>query len=228
MMKTDEYFARKASEEDSFLEKRKELEEAKKEAVEKYGFDDERTKRAYEELDALKNPLEAGEIKAIIARREALENFPDEQAVLTDYLQESEVKTFADAVKASGITEIAVADESTALMETLHLLEAEGLFASELTVLKKVPDKWTGKERNVRAVRLVVGERKSVGGNGSEWIETQDQIGRRIIVRKSAVICAEKTSENETTLHVGENDRCLRVRRSFRDVAAELGCVVSD
>ena len=126
----------------------------KKEISEKYGWESEEMDAWYEEKEAMKFPVSEGENKAYWAWKFTQENRSSEFEV-DDFLWDREVKDFVYALRKAGVKSIAFTNHSTALMENLHALAAEGCTIEGLCTVKRLRKDWEGmKEEEYPGIRI--------------------------------------------------------------------------
>ena len=130
-----------------FEEQRRAHEAKKEEIIEKYGWESDELKAWYEEKAAMKFPIESGAMKAHWAWVRSLEH-GNEELEMNDFLWEKEVKDFVDALRKAGFKSFIYTNTSTAVMENLHQLAAEGCTMIGLCTIERMEDRW-GKEEKV-------------------------------------------------------------------------------
>ena len=79
----------------------------------------------WEREKQIQNPYTQGQYKAYWAFRNSSE-IESGDLEMNDFLWERDVKDFSDTLKAAGVTTFVLTNQSTALMENIHQLEAEG------------------------------------------------------------------------------------------------------
>ena len=122
---------------DEYEERRRAHEEKKQQILEDYGWESDELKAWYEEKKEMTYPVEAGACKAYRAWSQSVEKEKDE-VEMDDFLWDREVADFVDTLRKAGITEFAYTGKSTALMENIHQLAAEGCTMTGLyTRIKK-------------------------------------------------------------------------------------------
>ena len=91
-------------------------------------------------------PFTGGAMKAFNAYENT--NYKHANAFLvTDLPWERDIPDFVETLREAGITEIAIADQSTSLMESLHTLAANGCQMTGLTKVEIDGNGWTEPER---------------------------------------------------------------------------------
>jgi len=95
----------------------------------------------YEREKGIKYPLTDGQDKALCAWFHSVR---DESSIfeVRDLPWEKDTHDFVETLRAAGITEFAVTDESTALMRLLHLLAAEGCTMQGLCKVSRSEAHW--------------------------------------------------------------------------------------
>lgn len=116
--------------------------ESEKDAIRKAG-DPAALNAWYEREKGFKYPFSNGQNKAFIAW---VNSVRDENSIfeVQDLPWDKDTHDFVETLRAAGITEFAVTDQSTALMRLLHLLTAEGCTMQGLCKVTR-SERWGGR-----------------------------------------------------------------------------------
>ena len=135
-------------------ERRAEHQSRKQPIIDTYGWDSQEIKDWYAEKEANKFPFTAGENKAYRAWAGSISRGQDE-IEMNDFLFDTEVTDFSRTLIAAGVTSFVYSNTSTAVMENLHALAAEGWTLSGLCTIKRTEDHWGGEEEyEVQGIRF--------------------------------------------------------------------------
>ena len=124
---------------------RAERQARKKQIIDTLGWDSEELKAWYEEDAAAKFPFSQGISKAFRAWKSSLSRSEDE-IEMDDFLWEGEVHDFAEALREAGFTSFVYTNQSTAVMENLHQLAAEGCRLEGLCTITRQENRWGEEE----------------------------------------------------------------------------------
>ena len=117
----------------------------KQQIIDTLGWDSEELKAWYAEDQAAKFPFEQGACKAYrawansISRKEA-------ELEMDDFLWEKEVRDFVEALRSAGLETFVYSNQSTAVMENLHALAAEGCTMMGLCTITRQETRWGEEE----------------------------------------------------------------------------------
>ena len=115
-----------------------------KEQILKSG-DDAALERWYERENNFPYPFSRGQTTAFRAWKESIDHSAD-IFECNDLPWDKDTHDFVVTLREAGIKEFAVTNKSTALMEELHLLEAEGCRLVSLYKVSRVEIRWGGTE----------------------------------------------------------------------------------
>ncbi len=136
-MENNTYFEAMRKESAIWAEAKKEREARKERILEEYGWDSEELKAwKAEEEAAPKYPFKDGEAKACRAWMRTQDEGRDE-VEMEDFLWAREVHDFAEAFRKAGIKTFIYTNESTALMENIHLFAKEGISLEGIATVEK-------------------------------------------------------------------------------------------
>jgi len=124
---------------------RTERQARKKQIIDTLGWDSEELKAWYEEDAAAKFPFSQGISKAFRAWKSSLSRSEDE-IEMDDFLWEGEVHDFVEALREAGFTSFVYTNQSTAVMENLHQLAAEGCRLEGLCTITRQENRWGEEE----------------------------------------------------------------------------------
>ena len=136
-----------------YSKERKAREEEKDQIIETYGWDSEEHKTWKARQESFKFPFTDGQMKAYRAWEYSRDNNLSIIA-LNDFLWEGEVEGFVKALREAGVTEFFYTNTSTAVMDNIHDLTANGCEMAGLTTLTK-KNLW-GEEEDLRGIRFEV------------------------------------------------------------------------
>jgi hypothetical protein len=120
---------------------RAERQARKKQIIDTLGWDSEELKAWYEEDAAAMFPFSQGISKAFRAWKSSLSRSEDE-IEMDDFLWEGEVHDFVEALREAGFTSFVYTNQSTAVMENLHQLAAEGCRLEGLCTITRQENRW--------------------------------------------------------------------------------------
>ena len=100
-------------------------EEKKQKIIETCGWDSDEMKAWYEVKGKMSYPIPQGTCKAFRAFKETVRKGADE-IIMDDFLWDKEVADFTCALRKAGFESFIYTNQSTAVMQNLHDLEAEG------------------------------------------------------------------------------------------------------
>jgi len=124
-----------------YEEARVERRQRKQQIIDTYGWDSDELRAWYEEDAAATFPFPSGACKAYRAWADSLRYKLDELE-LSDFLWDGEVADFVNALRDAGIHSFVVTGHSTALMENLHALAANGCTMTGLCTITKQDSRW--------------------------------------------------------------------------------------
>ena len=124
---------------------RAERQARKKQIIDTLGWDSEELKAWYKEDAAAKFPFSQGISKAFRAWKSSLSRSEDE-IEMDDFLWEGEVHDFVEALREAGFTSFVYTNQSTAVMENLHQLAAEGCRLEGLCTITRQENRWGEEE----------------------------------------------------------------------------------
>ena len=140
-MKNNTYFKAMRQTDIEYGKARKVREEEKKAILERSDWD---ALDAWHEREAgFKYPFTAGQEKAYCAWENCIRNESSTFEV-QDLPWDKDIHDFVEALRAAGIAEFAVTDQSTALMRCLHLLADEGCTMQGLCKDSRSEARWGG------------------------------------------------------------------------------------
>lgn len=99
----------------------------------------------YERENHFPYPFSRGQTTAFRAWKESVDHCAD-IFECNDLPWDKDTHDFVVTLREAGITELAITDRSTALMEGLHLLEAEGCRLISLCKVSRTEKRWGGTE----------------------------------------------------------------------------------
>lgn len=105
----------------------------KEEIIKTCGWDSDEMKAWVEENEAAKYPYESGASKAYHAWMESV-RFGEDELEMNDFLWEREVHDFVETLRAAGLKSFVYTNSSSAVMENIHALVAEGCKLDSLCV----------------------------------------------------------------------------------------------
>ena len=117
----------------------------KQQIIDTLGWDSEELKAWYEEDKAAKFPFSQGISKAYRAWKTSIQRSEDE-VEMDDFLWESEVHDFVEALREAGFQTFVYTNQSTAVMENLHQLAAEGCRLEGLCTITRKENRWGEEE----------------------------------------------------------------------------------
>ena len=126
---------------------KKERAERKKTIVETLGWESEELRAWYEEEAAAKYPFSGGESKAYQPRA-GTESRGEEEYEMDDFLWDTDVHDFVETLRKAGIRSFVYTNKSTAVMENLHALAAEGCEMTGLCTIVRTEDRF-GRDETV-------------------------------------------------------------------------------
>ncbi|WP_027868875.1 hypothetical protein [Eubacterium sp. AB3007] len=141
MMNT--YFAEMERIGKEYEEEKAKWEQEKKDILKEKGWDSEEYKAWKESNKEIEFPFTGGQMKAYRACRHSEEQGL-ENVIMDDFLWDKEVTDFADTLRAAGIERFIYTNQSTAVMENIHGLIANGCKMEGPVTFEK--DSWMGKE----------------------------------------------------------------------------------
>jgi predicted peroxiredoxin len=150
-MTTNKYFEEIYTKSCEYTKEKRAREEEKDQIIENNGWDSEELKAWKARQESFNYPYTAGQVKAYRAWEHSTENNLD-TIELNDFLWEKEVEDFARTLKEAGISEFIYTCTSTALMDNIHDLEANGWKMTGLTEFAK-KNHW-GDEEITRGLRF--------------------------------------------------------------------------
>ena len=117
----------------------------KQQIIDTLGWDSEELKAWYEEDKAAKFPFSQGISKAFRAWKTSIQRSEDE-VEMDDFLWESEVHDFVEALREAGFQTFVYTNQSTAVMENLHQFAAEGCRLEGLCTITRRENRWGEEE----------------------------------------------------------------------------------
>ena len=117
----------------------------KQQIIDTLGWDSEELKAWYAEDKAAQFPFSQGISKAYRAWKTSVIRHEDE-VEMDDFLWEGEVHDFAEALREAGFTSFVYTNQSTAVMENLHQLAAEGCRLEGLCTITRRENRWGEEE----------------------------------------------------------------------------------
>ena len=124
---------------------RAERQARKQQIIDTLGWDSDELKAWYEEDKAAKFPFSQGISKAFRAWKASIQRSEDE-VEMDDFLWESEVHDFVDALREAGFQTFVYTNQSTAVLENLHQLAAEGCRLEGLCTITRRENRWGEEE----------------------------------------------------------------------------------
>jgi len=156
LSKTNTYFEKLRAEGDAYEEKKRALEDRKKEIIDTCGWDSGELKAWYEENEKLTYPVPAGACKAYRAWMQSIEH-ENEELQMDDFLWEREVSDFVDCLRKAGISTFVYTNQSTAVMENLHELTKAGCHMDGLCTIKRWERRFgENKEEEILGIHFTV------------------------------------------------------------------------
>ena len=150
---TNTYFEEIYRKSCEYTKEKKAREEEKDQIIETYGWDSEEYKAWRERQESFKYPFESGQVKAYRAWEYTKENNLSIIA-LNDFLWDREIKDFVETLREAGVTEFFYTNTSTAVMDNIHDLAANGCEMAGLATLPK-KNHW-GEEEELRGIRFEI------------------------------------------------------------------------
>ena len=117
----------------------------KQQIIDTLGWDSAELKAWYEEDKAAKFPFSQGISKAYRAWKTSIQRSEDE-VEMDDFLWESEVHDFVEALREAGFQTFVYTNQSTAVMENLHQFAAEGCRLEGLCTITRRENRWGEEE----------------------------------------------------------------------------------
>jgi len=117
----------------------------KQQIIDTLGWDSAELKAWYEEDKAAKFPFSQGISKAYRAWKTSIQRGEDE-VEMDDFLWESEVHDFVEALREAGFQTFVYTNQSTAVMENLHQFAAEGCRLEGLCTITRRENRWGEEE----------------------------------------------------------------------------------
>ncbi len=124
---------------------RSERQARKQQIIDTLGWDSEELKAWYAEDKATQFPFSQGISKAYRAWKTSVIRHEDE-VEMDDFLWEGEVHDFVEALRKAGFTSFVYTNQSTAVMENLHQLAAEGCRLEGLCTITRQENRWGEEE----------------------------------------------------------------------------------
>lgn len=124
---------------------RAERQARKQQIIDNLGWDSAELKAWYEEDKAAKFPFSQGISKAYRAWKTSIQRSEDE-VEMDDFLWEGEVHDFVEAMREAGFQTFVYTNQSTAVMENLHQLAAEGCRMDGLCTITRRETRWGEEE----------------------------------------------------------------------------------
>ncbi len=120
---------------------RVERQNRKQQIIDTLGWDSDELKAWYEEDAAAKFPFESGVSKAYRAWTQSLSR-KETELEMDDFLWNKEVRDFIEALRSAGIETFVYTNQSTAVMENLHAIAAEGCTMEGLCTITRQETRW--------------------------------------------------------------------------------------
>ena len=117
----------------------------KQHIIDTLGWDSAELKAWYEEDKEAKFPFSQGISKAFRAWKTSIQRSENE-VEMDDFLWESEVHDFVEALREAGFTTFVYTNQNTAVMENLHQLAAEGCRLDGLCTITRRENRWGEEE----------------------------------------------------------------------------------
>ena len=153
-MKNNTYFTKMREAGAAYEARKREHEARKKEIVDTYGWDSPELKAWYDEKEEF--PFTSGACKAYRAWRNTIDN-GEEEIEMNDFLWDREVADFVETLKEAGIRSFLYTNQSTAVMENIHGLVAEGCRMEGLeTIIRKTDFFGEDKEEKIPGIRFTL------------------------------------------------------------------------
>ena len=128
----------------------------KQQIIDTLGWDSAELKAWYEEDKAAKFPFSQGISKAYRAWKTSIQRSEDE-VEMDDFLWESEVHDFVEALREAGFQTFVYTNQSTAVMENLHAFAAQGCTMTGLCTITRQESRWGDEEpTEVMGIRFSV------------------------------------------------------------------------
>ena len=124
---------------------RAERQARKQQIIDTLGWDSEELKAWYAEDKAAQFPFSQGISKAYRAWKTSVIRHENE-VEMDDFLWEKEVHDFVEALREAGFTSFVYTNQSTAVMENLHSLAAEGCKLEGLCNITRHEARWGDEE----------------------------------------------------------------------------------
>ena len=144
LSRNNEYFENLRKIGEAYETIRKAHEDKKAELIGKFGYDSDEMKAWYEKKKEMTYPVPAGACKAYRAWMHSIEREADE-VEMDDFLWDREVKDFVEALRGAGIESFVYTNASTALMDNIHDLEANGWKMTGLAEIRNT-SRWATEE----------------------------------------------------------------------------------
>ena len=139
-----------------YEEARVERKNRKQRIIDTYGWESEELKAWYEEDAAAKFPFPQGACKAYRAWAQSLSRKEDE-VEMDDFLFESEVADFIEALRFAGIDSFVYTNQSTSVMQNLHAFSAEGCTMDGLCTITRHETRWGDEEpTEIMGIRFTI------------------------------------------------------------------------
>ena len=149
MNKNNTYFENLKKICEDWEEARIERQTRKQTIIDTYGWESEELKAWYEEDAAEKFPFASGVSRAYRAWATSIE-YQEDEVEMQDFLWANEVQDFVNTLREAGIKSLVYSNTSTAVMENLHQLAAEGCTMQGLCTITRQENRW-GTEAPVEA-----------------------------------------------------------------------------
>ena len=117
----------------------------KQEIIDTLGWDSEELKAWYAEDEAAKFPFSQGANKAYRAWASSIGRQEDE-IEMDDFLWDREVADFVGTLRRAGFSTFVYTNQSTAVMENLHLFAAQGCRMEGLCTITRRESRWGNEE----------------------------------------------------------------------------------
>lgn len=154
-MNKNTFFEELRSASDAWCAAKEERMARKQQIINEFGYKSEELAAWYKVNDAIKYPFKQGAVKAYRAFESSCENGYDE-LVMTDFLWDNEAHDFVDALRQAGLKSFVFTNSSTACMENLHALAAEGCTLAGLVTIEE-KSRWASDEaKQIPGVRFTV------------------------------------------------------------------------
>ena len=154
--KNNTYFQQLRSEGEAWEKARVERKARKQQIIDTLGWDSEELKAWSAEAKAAPFPFSQGISKAYRAWKTSVIRREDE-VEMDDFLWESEVHDFVEALREAGFQTFVYTNQSTAVMENLHQLAAEGCRLEGLCTITRKENRWGEEEPyEVQGIRFTL------------------------------------------------------------------------